>query len=57
MRSTVLFGVLTIRSLRNSLDSVNLSLIGNSKYAGQREQLSKELDAWLVRTGWSKGDN
>jgi len=33
------------------------NLIGDQKYASQRENLSKELDAWLERTGWQKTDN
>jgi arylsulfatase A-like enzyme len=32
------------------------NLIADQKYAGQREQLSNELDAWLARTGWPKGN-
>jgi len=31
------------------------NLIGEKKCASQREKLSKELDAWLVRTGWTIG--
>jgi len=31
------------------------NLIADKEYARQREKLSKELDAWLVRTGWTIG--
>lgn len=33
------------------------NLIAEKKYAGQREKLSKELNAWLGRTDWPKGEN
>ena len=32
------------------------NLIAEKKYANQREKLSKELDAWLARTGWPAGN-
>jgi arylsulfatase A-like enzyme len=32
------------------------NLIGEQKHASQRDKLSNELDAWLTRTGWPKGD-
>jgi arylsulfatase A-like enzyme len=33
------------------------NLIAEKKYGRQREKLSKELDGWLVRTGWPKGND